>query len=86
MKKKYTLKPNPISFVFSLMLGLLLLLTLIVSFLRFAQGSFLFAFFVPALIVFSLSIFIAWVEIEEFNEEKEKKLKDRRSVRYGRGA
>lgn len=80
MKKQ--LKPNSLSFIFSLGLGILLLLIVLVAFLRFSGGNIWVALSMAFMSTLVLSLFLSWVDVKEneVEETREKENKFRRMI------
>lgn len=67
------LKPHSLTYLLSILLGLMMFLVVLVSFLRFAGGSVWAALFLSFVSTAALSIFLAWVDVQEVEEDKDEK-------------
>lgn len=76
--KTRQLKQHSLSYILSVFMGVLLLLTVVVGFLRFAKGNVLIAMALAFLSTFVLSLFLGWVEVVEVEEEIEVNRKRKR--------
>ena len=69
------MKPHSLTYLFSVLLGLLLLMIVLVAFLRFSNGSFGLALLMAFSSTLLLSLFLGWVDIEEVRKEKDEENK-----------
>lgn len=66
------LKSPLLAHVMSVALGLLLLMTVLVAFLRFAKGNITVALCLALIATLLLSLFLSWLDIEETKKDSEK--------------
>lgn len=69
MKLKF-FKPHSLTYVLSIILGLMMFLVVIVSFLRFAKGNILIAVSMAFVSTLLLGGFLSWVDTQEPPEKK----------------
>ncbi|MEZ4814831.1 MAG: hypothetical protein R3A80_06440 [Bdellovibrionota bacterium] len=69
------LKPHSLTYLLSIILGLMMFLVVLISFLRFAGGSIWAALFLSFVSTAGLSVFLAWVDVQEHEEDREEKNK-----------
>lgn len=84
MKLKWVLKQHSLSYVLSILLGLLMLMIVLVAFLRFAQGNIWVAFSMAFFSTLILSLFLSWIDVQQTEEMKEKEKSNNRSMMRGR--
>jgi hypothetical protein len=72
MKLKY-LKPHSLTYFLSIMLGLMMFMVVIVSFLRFAKGNIVVAISLAVMSTLLLGMFLSWVDIQSPPEEEKEK-------------
>ncbi len=76
MKLKY-FKPHSLTYILSIILGLMMFLVVIVSFLRFAKGNILVAVCMAFVSTLLLGVFLSWVDVQNPKEKDEDKNKSR---------
>ena len=69
--KMRKLKPHSLSYLFSIFLGVLLLMISILAFMRFAKGNIWVALSLAFISNMILSLFLGWVDVQENASELE---------------
>ncbi len=64
------LRPHSMAYIFSIFLGVMLLLIVVVAFLRFAKGNIWVALSMAFMSTLMLSLFLSWVDVQETEENK----------------
>lgn len=81
MKFKKELKQHSLSYMLSMILGLMMLLIVLVAFLRFGSGNIWVALSMALFSTLILSLFLSWVDIQETESEKDKENNSRSMMR-----
>jgi ABC-type antimicrobial peptide transport system permease subunit len=84
MKLRNVLKQHSLSYILSVLLGLMMLMIVLVAFLRFAKGNIWVAFSMAFLSTLILSLFLSWVDVQQTEEKKDRENSNARSRMRGR--
>lgn len=78
---KIKIQPHPLTYFMSVLFGQFLIFIVLIAFLRFSHGNILTGFVLAIGASVLLSLFLAWVDIEEVEDEKNAE-QERRQKRF----
>lgn len=75
------LRPHSLTYFLSIILGLMMFLVVVLTFLRFAKGNILIAASLAITSTLLLGVFLSWVDIHDPQDEKNEKNKSKSFAR-----